>query len=44
MVMLRPKGKAEKVAKAVMKQNGLKLQENKKEPKKKVSQGPYLLH
>jgi len=43
MIMLRPKGKAEKVAKAVMKKKGVKLEEGKQLPKMKLK-GPYLQH
>ena len=43
MVMIRPKGKAEKIAKAVLRKKGVKLQEPKQLPPQKI-QGPYLLH
>lgn len=43
MVMIRPKGKAEKIAKRVMKGRGVKIQ-NPKKPEKKVLTGPYLQH
>ena len=43
MVMIRPKGKAEKVAKKVMKGKAVKVQVSKK-PKKTALTGPYLQH
>jgi len=42
MVMLRPPGKATKIAKQVMKQKGVKIREPKSE--KKPLQTPYLQH
>ena len=41
--MIRPKGKAEKVAKQVMKGKAVKIQTSKK-PEKTVLTGPYLQH
>ena len=43
MVMIRPKGKAEKVAKQVMKGKAVKIQVPKK-PEKTTLTGPYLQH
>jgi hypothetical protein len=43
MVMIRPKGKAEKIAKQVMKGKGVKIDTPKK-PEKKTLTGPYLQH
>lgn len=41
--MLRPSGKAEKIAKNVMKQKGVKVAKPQSMTKTKL-QGPYLLH
>lgn len=43
MVMIRPKGKAEKVAKQVMKGKGVAIKVPKK-PQKTALTGPYLQH
>lgn len=43
MVMVRPKGKAEKIAKQVMKGKAVTIQVPKK-PEKTVLSGPYLQH
>lgn len=43
MVMIRPKGKAEKIAKQVMKGKGVKI-ETPKKPQKTTLTGPYLQH
>ena len=43
MVMLRPKGKAQKVAKQVMKNKGVKVEESQKMEKTTLT-GPYLQH
>lgn len=43
MVMLRPSGKAEKIAKKVMKQKGVKVPNSKAYEKTKPST-PYLQH
>jgi hypothetical protein len=43
MVMLRPKGKAKKVATAVMKNKGVKVDKTKKMEKTTLT-GPYLQH
>lgn len=42
-IMIRPKGKAEKIAKKVMRSQGIKIPKSKPVEKPKV-QGPYLLH
>ncbi len=42
-IMLRPSGKAQQVAKKVLKQKGVKVAKPKAEEKTKLS-GPYLLH
>ena len=41
--MIKKKGKAEKIAKAVMRGKSVKL-ETPKKPEKKVLTGPYLQH
>lgn len=43
MVMLRPKGKATKIAEKVMKQQGIKIPKGKSQPEKQL-QTPYLQH
>lgn len=43
MVMLRPKGKAQKIAKQVMKNKGVKVEDSSK-MKKTTLTGPYLQH
>lgn len=43
MVMLRPAGKAEKIAKAVLKNKGIKVAKPKANIKDKFT-GPYLYH
>ena len=43
MVMLRPPGKAHKIAKAVMKNQGIKIRSAKVLEKAKLT-GPYLQH
>jgi hypothetical protein len=43
MVMLRPKGKAYKVSKQVMKNKGIKVEKPKKIAKTTLT-GPYLQH
>jgi hypothetical protein len=43
MVMLRPPGKAEKIAKKVMKNKGVKIRPAKEMQKTKLT-GPYLQH
>ena len=41
--MIRPKGKAQKIAEKVMKQKGVKVEKPAK-PKKMILTGPYLQH
>lgn len=43
MVMIRPKGKAQKIAKAVLKGKGVDVKGTSKMEKTKVN-GPYLQH
>lgn len=43
MVMLRPAGKAEKIAKSVLKNKGVKVEKPKANIKAKQT-GPYLYH
>lgn len=43
MVMIRPKGKAQKVAKKIMRGKGVKIDLPKK-PEKTILTGPYLQH
>ena len=42
-IMLRPSGKAEKIAKKVMRSKGVKVEKAKSVTKTKLT-GPYLLH
>lgn len=42
-IMLRPSGKAEKIAKKVMKSKGIKVEKTQSMTKTKLK-GPYLLH
>ena len=44
MVMLRPKGKASKIAEQVMKKKGVKVPSSKSDPGKMKLQTPYLQH
>jgi len=42
--MIRPAGKAQKIAQAVMKQKGVKIPKSKYPIQKMTLPGPYLLH
>lgn len=44
MVMLRPKGKATKIAEQVMKKRGVKVRPAQSDPGKLKLQTPYLQH
>ena len=44
MVMIRPKGKPEKIAQEVMRKSGVSIKKDTKQDTKTVLQTPYLQH